>query len=380
MRKIAAITGSRAEYGLARPIFDAIDSRKDLELSLIVTGMHLSREFGYTVKEIEKDGFEIAARIENLAPEDTGAAMTRSIGRCISGVVDALERIKPDILLVLTDLGHTLAGAIAGSHMNIPVAHLHGGDVSGTVDEPVRHAITKLSHIHFAATKQSAERIIKMGEEPWRVHVVGAPGLDTILSEKLIERKKIAKKFALNQKKPILLVVQHPVTTEIEQAETQMRETMEALVKLKEQSIVIYPNADAGGRRMIKVLEQYRGYPFIQIHKSLPHIEYLSLMKIASVMVGNSSSGIIEAPSFHLPVVNMGTRQAGRERSTNVVDVGYDREEIVKAMKKALDRKFRAKVKKCKNPYGDGKASQRIVKVLSKIEITPKLLQKKITY
>jgi UDP-N-acetylglucosamine 2-epimerase (non-hydrolysing)/GDP/UDP-N,N'-diacetylbacillosamine 2-epimerase (hydrolysing) len=381
MRKIAAITGSRAEYGLAQPIFEAIDSRKNLELSLIVTGMHLSREFGYTVREIEKDGFKIAARIENLAPEDTGAAMARSIGRCILGVVDALEEIKPDILLVLTDLGHTLAGAIAGSHMNIPVAHLHGGDVSGTVDEFVRHAITKLSHIHLTATKQSAERIIKMGEEPWRVYVVGAPGLDTVLNKKLIEQEKIAKKFALDLKKPILLVVQHPVITEVEQAKTQMRETMEALFGLKEQSIVIYPNADAGGRRMIKVIEQYMKYPFIQMYKSLPHIEYLSLMKIASVMVGNSSSGIIEAPSFHLPVVNIGTRQAGRERSTNVIDVGYNREEIVKAVKKALhDRKFRAKVKKCKNPYGDGKASQRIVKVLSKIEITPKLLQKRITY
>jgi len=380
MRKIAAITGTRAEYGLSKSIFTAIQKHPNLELELIVTGMHLSKDFGYTFKEIKQDGFKTAI-LNTLYSEDTGAAMTRTIGRCVLQFADTLEDMKPDILLVLTDLGHTLAGAIAGAYMNIPVAHLHGGDVSGTVDEPVRHAITKLSHIHFPATKKSAERIIKMGEEKWRVHVVGAPGLDTILNEKLVKPEKIAKKYNLDLSKSVVLMVQHPVTTECDEAPEQIKQTLEAVVSLKHQTILIYPNADAGGRRMIKVIKRYEKYPFIKAFKSLPRKDYLSLMKIADVMVGNSSSGIIEAPSFHLPVVNIGTRQQGRERAGNVIDVGYSKNRIIKGIKKALyDKKFKEKVKKCKSPYGDGKASQRIVKILSELKIDKKLLQKRITY
>lgn len=380
-RKIVAITGSRAEYGLTSSILKAIKNHPKLKLSLIVTGMHLSQEFGYTLKEIEKDGFEIAAKIENLISEDTGRAMVKSIGKCVLKLADVLEKIKPDILLVLTDLGHTLAGAIAGAYMNTPVAHLHGGDVSGNIDESVRHAITKLSHIHFPATKKSAERIIKMGEDPWRVFVVGAPGLDSILKKKLISSKEIAKKYKLDLSQPILLVSQHSVIMEIENVASQMRETMEAIRELKFQAIVIYPNADPGGRKMIKVIKKYRKFPFIQIYKSLPHKDYLSLMKIASVMVGNSSSGIIEAPSFRLPVVNIGTREEGRERAGNVIDVDYDKREIKRVIEKAIsDRRFKEKIRKFKNPYGDGKAGIRIVNILSKIKINKKLLNKKIIY
>ena len=380
MRKIAAVTGTRAEYGLSKSIFTAIQKHPNLELELIVTGMHLSKEFGYTFKEIKQDRFKTAI-LNTLYSEDTGAAMTRTIGRCVLQLADTLENMKPDILLVLTDLGHTLAGAIAGAYMNIPVAHVHGGDVSGTVDEPVRHAITKLSHIHFPATKKSAERIIKMGEEKWRVHVVGAPGLDTILNEKLIVREEIAKKYNLDLAKPVVLMVQHPVTTECDESAEQIRETLNAIVELKHQTVLIYPNADAGGRRMIKVIKKYEKYPFIKAFKSLPRKDYLSLMKVASVMVGNSSSGIVEAPSFHLPVINIGSRQEGRERAGNVIDVGYSKNGIINAIQKALyDKKFKAKVKKCKSPYGDGKASQRIVKILNEIKINKKLLQKRMTY
>lgn len=381
MRKIAVITGTRAEYGLAKSILKSIQKHPKLELALIVTGMHLSTEFGYTVKEIKRDGFKIDATLGTLHSADTGAAMTQTIGSCILKLADTLEDMRPDILLVLTDLGHTLAGAIAGAYMNIPVAHLHGGDVSGTVDESVRHAITKLSHVHFSATKKSAERIIKMGEEKWRVHVVGAPGLDVILNEKLIETKEIAKKYSLDLSKPIVLMVQHSVTTESDDSAKQIRETLNAIVELKHHTVLIYPNADAGGRRMIKAIKEYEKYQFIKTFKSLPRKDYLSLMKIASVMVGNSSSGIIEAPSFHLPVVNIGTREAGRERAGNVIDVDYNKNEIIKTVEKALyDEKFKEKVKKCKSPYGDGKAGERIAKVLSEIKINKNLLQKRMTY
>ena len=375
------VTGTRAEYGILRPVLRAIKASPQLDLALIATGMHLSKEFGSTVKEIEKDGFKIDAKVEMLHTEDTGAAMAKSIGKCAGGMTDALEQIKPDILLLLGDRAEMLAAAVAASYMEIPVAHLHGGEVSGSVDDSVRHAITKLAHIHFPATEKSAKRIIKMGEDPSRIFVVGAPSLDTILNERLPKQAELAKKYGLDLSKPILLVLQHSVVTEADEAAGQIKKTLDAIAELKYQTILIYPNADAGGRRMIKAIKKYEKYPFIKSFKSIPYTDYLGLMRTVSVMVGNSSSGIIEAPSFHLPVVNIGTRQKGRERSTNVIDVGYNRGEIIKAVKKALyDRKFRAKVKKCKNPYGDGKASQRIVKVLSKIEITPKLLQKKITY
>jgi len=380
MRRVAVLTGTRAEYGILKPVLGAIKSHPKLDLILIVTGMHLSREFGYTVREIEKDGFEIDAKVRMLQKEDTRAAMAKSIGRCVIKMVDVLEKTKPDILVLLGDRAEMLAAAVAASYMGIPIAHLHGGEVSGSIDDSVRHAITKLAHIHFAATRKSAERIVKMGEDPSRVFVVGAPALDTILSARLPEPSYLSKKYGINLSEPLLLVLQHPVVTEYEDAARQIRETMEAIMELRLQTIVIYPNADAGGRKMIKVIKEYEKYPFIKSFKSIPYEDFLGLMKIASVLIGNSSCGIIEAPSFHLPVVNIGSRQTGRERSTNVIDVGYDRKEIVRAIKKALDPEFRKRVKRCKNPYGDGKASERIAKILSEIEITSSLLQKKICY
>ena len=375
------VTGTRAEYGILKSVLKAIKASPKLNLALIVTGMHLSEEFGRTIKEIENDGLKIDAKVKILHEEDTGAAMAKSVGKCIIKMTDVLNRINPDFLVLLGDRAEMLASAVAACYSGIPIAHIHGGEVSGSVDDSVRHAITKLAHIHFPATRGSAERIIKMGEDPSRVFIVGAPSLDTILNKRLSKKTELAKKYRLDLSKPLLLVLQHPVVTEADQAAAQIKETLDAIVELGQQTIVIYPNADAGGRRMINMIKKYEKNSFIKSFKSIPYADFLGLISIASVMVGNSSSGIIEAPSFHLPVVNVGSRQTGRERSTNVIDVGYNRKEIVNAVKKALhDEKFRAKVKKCKNPYGDGKASQRIVKVLSEIKITPKLLQKKITY
>jgi len=381
MRKIAVITGTRAEYGIFKSVLREIETNPELDLSLIVIGMHLSTEFGYTVKEIEEDGFKIEAKIAVLHSGDTGAAMSKSIGKCMVRTANALEKIKPDVLLILGDRSEMLLGAVSATYMGIPIAHIHGGDISGNVDEPVRHAITKLTHIHFTATKESADRIIKMGEEPWRVHVVGAPGLDLILNEKMPEPREITRKYGLDLSKPILLVVQHSVITEADDAPNQIRETLEAISELGYQTILIYPNADAGGRRMIEVIREYEKYPFIRTFRSILHKEYLSLMKLASVIVGNSSGGIIEAPSFRLPVINIGTRQRGRQRAENVIDVDYDKEEIKMAIQKALyDEKFKEKVKNCKNFYGDGKAGKRIAKILSEIKIDKRLLEKRMTY
>ncbi len=382
-RKITVVTGTRAEYGAARSIMNAINSQTNLRISLIATGMHLSREHGYTVNEIEKDGFKIDAKIDMLLHNDTGAAMAKSLGIGIIGISQALEHIRPDIVLVLGDRGESFAAAIAASHMNIPLAHIHGGDstTGGCIDESIRHSITKFAHIHFPATSESAERIIKMGEEPWRVHTVGSPALDAILNKELICEDILIRKFSLKPDKAILLVVQHPVTTKPENAAYEMKITLEAIAELKNQTILIYPNSDSGGRSIIEVIKKYENLPFLHIFKSLSNLEYISLMNIAGVLVGNSSSGIIEAPSLHLPVVNIGIRQEGRQRACNVIDVVHNKSKIIEAVNTALhDKTFKQKVKQCTNPYGDGKAALRIAEVLSELEINKALLQKKITY
>ncbi|MFC1931517.1 UDP-N-acetylglucosamine 2-epimerase [Chloroflexota bacterium] len=381
MRKIAVVTGTRAEYGVLYPVLRAIESKQKLRLSLVVTGMHLSHEFGYTVTEIEKDGFKIATNVDMLLSSDTPAAMAKSVGLGIIGMTQAWEQLRPDIILVFGDRVEPLAAAIAGAYMNIPVAHIHGGDVCGNIDDPTRHAITKFAHVHFPATSKSKQRIINMGEDEWRVHQVGSPALDVILNEPLLSAKALAEELDLNLSQPLILLIQHSVTTQADEAPKQMRKTLEAVMEIGYPTVLIYPNSDAGGRKLIEVIKEYENYPFVKIFKSLPRREYLSLMKAASVMVGNSSSGIVEAPSFGLPVVNIGIRQEGRERGKNIIDAGHAKQEIIQAIEKALsDKEFLTAVRKCENPYGDGKASPRIADTLSRIEITPQLLQKKITY
>lgn len=381
-KKICVVTGSRAEYGILRSTMTAIKNSVNLELQVLATGMHLSDSFGNTLKEIKRDGFNNLFKVEMTPAGDSSYLMTESIGRGIIGMAKIFKKIKPDIVLVNGDRVEALAAAIAASGMGIAVAHVHGGDSAHAgFDEYVRHAITKFSNIHFPATKKSAERIIKMGEEKSRVFVVGAPALDNALAEKLISPKEIAFKYQIDLSKPVILAVQHPVTTEVQDSEKQIKETLEALKALGEQTIIIYPNADAGGRAIIKIIEKYKSCKYFRIYKNIPHKDYLSLMKIASALVGNSSSGIIEAPSFCLPVVNIGPRQEGRERAENVIDVDYQREKIFLALKRALSREFKEKVKKCKTPYGQrGDSGIKIARILEATEISKKLMQKKLTY
>jgi GDP/UDP-N,N'-diacetylbacillosamine 2-epimerase (hydrolysing) len=382
MKKICVLTGSRAEYGLLKPIMLAIQNHSGLRLSLIVTGMHLSKEHGYTVNEIIKDGFEVAEQVDMGNGGSTGYGMAHSIGIGIQKIAASLKRISPDILLVLGDRIEPLSGVIAAAYMNIPIAHIHGGDTTrGGLDESARHAITKFSHIHFPATKKSAERILKLGEDSWRVHIVGAPSLDNILHQKLLQKNVIEKRLNLDLSKETILLVQHSVTTEPENARFQIIETLEAIRELKYQTVVIYPNSDAGSADIISQIKKYARYPFIKSYKNLPYIEFLSLMKYVSVMVGNSSSGIIESSPFRLPIVNIGIRQEGRERSDNVLDTPHRKDEIIKSIKKALfDMKFKNKVKNSKNPYGDGNTGQRVADILASIPINKSLLQKKIAY
>lgn len=375
-RKILYITGTRADYGLMRSVLRKIHENPLLSLDIVVTGMHLMPEFGNTIEEIIKDGFQCHVA-DAIFDNDTKESMAAFIGRFIQKLSPLVSTLHPDIILVLGDRGEMLAGAIVGVYMSIPVAHIHGGEITSTVDDFARHAITKLAHIHFPATEKSKDRILGMGEESTRIFVVGAPGLDQILDESLVNRDELAEKYRLDFSQPVILVVQHPVTLEVDHAREQIIETLEAVVSLKYQTVVIYPNADAGGRAIIEMIQQYSSYPFIKTYSSIQHREYISLLKEASVLVGNSSSGIIEAPSFNLPVVNIGTRQEGRERAENVIDAGYQRDLIKKAIQKALfNTDFQEKVKMCKNPYGDGKTSEKITSILSDIRIDTKILKK----
>jgi GDP/UDP-N,N'-diacetylbacillosamine 2-epimerase (hydrolysing) len=321
--------------------------------------------------------------VEILPETDTLAAMAVSVGKGIIGMVEAFECLKPDIVLILGDRTEPLAAAIASAYMNIPVAHIHGGDAckGGNIDDSNRFAITKFAHLHFPATAKSTERLIRLGEEKWRVHQVGSPALDVILNEPLPPTEEIIDKFSLDPQNKLIIIIQHPVTVQVEKAAIQMRETLEAVVESGYPAVVIYPNSDAGSRQMIDVIREYKKSTSIKAFQNLPRHFYLGLLAIADVMVGNSSSGIIDAPSFNLPVVNIGIRQEGRERGSNVIDVDHEKSTIMAAIDKAVnDTKFKEKIKNSDNPYGDGKASRRIVDILKGINITPELLQKKITY
>jgi len=382
-RHIAYITGSRADYGLMKNTLFEIAKHPKLRLSVVATGMHLLPDFGLTLKDIKEDGkrkgFEVI-EVNATYKDDERASMSQFVGQFIVGLTKILKDLKPDMLLVVGDRGEMLAGAVAGTYFGICIVHVHGGEVSSTVDEVARHAITKLAHIHLASTKESAERIVKMGEEKKNIHVVGAPGIDDIIKVS-IKKYELEKRLGIKLADSFAIVTQHPVSVEIGEVKKQIKETIEAVLSAGLQAVIIYPNADAGGRAMIEVIEQYRNNPSISIFKSLKRDEFLGLMKYASVMIGNSSSGIIEAPSFKLPMINVGTRQQGRQRASNVIDAENDRKKIVDAIRKALyDKKFRADLKKCENPYGDGKTAQRIAKLLAEIKINNELLQKRITY
>lgn len=373
------ISGTRADYGLMVDTLKAIDSDPLMKLSVLVTGMHLSVDFGETIKEVEKDGFKISHRVAMLPDEDTSTAMGSAVGSAIVKMSEAFDSTRPEIVLLEGDRGESLAAAIAAAHMNIAVAHISGGDVTGTtIDESIRHAISKFAHIHFPGTRLSAQRLQRMGEAPWRVHMVGTPGC-SLKTELNMDNTAVAKELGIEPDRQTFVVLQHPVTTEAKDAPQQMRETMEALVASNEQSVVIYPNADSGGREMIKVIKEYDHLPSIHSFISLPRQTYVGLLNMATVLVGNSSSGIVEAPDLALPAINIGSRQRGRERGGNLIDVGHDREEIGQAIKYILNHLDDQTVREKwgQSPYRDVDTAQRIAKALRNVELAPELIQKR---
>lgn len=379
MRKIAIITGSRGEYGYIRPIIKLIEQDLELDYELIVTNMHLLQEFGSSYKEIESDGIKISQKISMTLAGYTSSTMTKSLGIFMQSITDTFDNMQPDLILLAGDRGEQLISAIVGAHINVPVAHIQAGEVSGNIDGMSRHAITKFAHIHFASNKDAAERLRKMGEEEFRIKLVGAPQLDEFHQMQFTGREEIYDKFHLNKEEPLILLVQHPVTEESLQAGEQMGKTLKAICNLNLQTLLIYPNNDAGSILIQREIEKYRR-PFIHIERNLKREDYAGLMNVADVIVGNSSSGLLEAPSFELPALNIGRRQIGRYQGKNVINVDYDVKQIESGIKKALSSEFKNSLKGTENPYGDGVASERIVKIIRNVEINEKLLNKRLTY
>ena len=393
MRKIAIFTGNRAEYGLQYPIIKAIAARPDLEYFLLVSGAHLQEDFGYTKNEIEKDGFKVYGEVRLTMEGDTLLATTEAIGSGILNLSRALAEIKPDLLVVYADRFEGFSAVITGTQMNIPTAHVEGGDLTegGALDDSVRHAMTKLSHLHFTTNEQAAERVRRMGEEPWRVFNVGFPALDLIAGGSYATPDELATRYGLRTDAPVAIFTQHSVTTEFEDAVAQLRPGLAAMRRLATegwQVIVTYPNNDAGGRAIIAEIEKLRAHkiPSMQFHASLGRYNYHGVLNLCGhisngVCVGNSSSGIKETPAFKCPTVNIGSRQQGRLRADNVIDAPYDEQAIYDACRKAVgDEVFRKTCRESANPYGTGGAGPLIAKVLATIELGSKVLQKKMTY
>lgn len=378
-RRIAVITGSRGEWGYIRPVLRLIDQDPEVDYHLIVTNMHLLPEFGLSVREIEGDGFRVAEKIYMTFDGYTGATMVKSLAVFLMELPTVLSRIKPDLVLLAGDRGEQLMAAVAGGHLQIPVAHIQAGEVSGNIDGVVRHSITKLAHIHFAANQEFANRVIKLGEQAFRVHVTGAPLVDELIAGAVTSTDELVERYRLDPTRPLILAVQHPVTEEEEDAGAQIEQTLLALGDMDCQTALVYPNADAGSHAIRTQLSRLsRGK--VRFFRNLPRADYLAMMKMAAAMVGNSSSGVMEAPSFGTPAVNIGRRQIGRPQASNVINVGYDRHEIVAAIQRAVSPAFRQIARSATNPYGDGKASQRIVEILKTIDIDDRLLRKEMTY
>jgi UDP-hydrolysing UDP-N-acetyl-D-glucosamine 2-epimerase len=384
MRNVCVVVGSRANYSSIKSVMRAVREHPDLTLQLVVGASALLDRFGSVIDVIEADGFEANAKVTMIVEGETPGTMAKSTGLGLLELPTLLDLLKPHVVVSVGDRFETMATAIAAAYMNIPVAHTMGGEISGTIDESVRHAVTKLSHIHFPANRQAAERIIRMGEDPSAVHVVGCPRIDLVAeiveqdgalgSTDWLEREGAGAHIELDQ--PFLLVTQHPVTTEYGQGEAQINETLAALQELRMPAIMLWPNADAGSedtaRGMRKFRERHRP-EYIRFYKNFPIETWLRLMLASACVVGNSSAPIREGAYIGVPAVNIGTRQRGRDRSSNVVDVGYDRAEIVAAVRAQIAHGRYAS----DHLYGDGRAGGRIASVLAE---APLSVQKRLMY
>lgn len=392
-RRVAVFTGNRAEYGLQYPILKAIDEHPYLEYKLLVSGAHLDKNFGRTLEEIKEDGFHIDAEVKIYMDTESLGATAQAIGSGVLSISKVLAEIQPDLMVVYADRFEGFAAVLAASQMNIPTAHIEGGDITegGALDDSVRHAMSKLAHIHFTTNQQASNRVLAMGEEDWRVNTVGFPAIDLISKGNYASPELITQKLSLDLTKPIVLFTQHSVTTEFNDAAEQIKPSLNAMQKLASEDIQVictYPNNDAGGLAIIKELEKLdaKNINGIQFHRSLGRYLYHGVLALAKnqkyqvACVGNSSSGIKETPIFGCPTVNIGSRQDGRLRGKNVVDADYDIDNIVTVVKKCLyDKGFRNQCEATDNPYYLGDAGKKIANVLASTPLGQKIIRKKMT-
>ena len=377
-RRIAVVTTSRADYShLYWPLHD-LSHHPDVELQLIVMGPHLSPEFGNTIREIERDGLQIAARVECLLSSDTDVGMAKTIGVATLSLADYLGQMRPDLLLLIADRYELLAPASVALALRIPIAHIEGGEISeGAIDDAVRNALTKIAHIHFTSTLAACDRVIALGEEAWRVHRAGAPSIDHLRRDTLLTREQLQQQLGLELEDRTMVVAYHPVTI-ARDTTREADELFAALLEVPGQILFCYPNADAGSRELIARTEQFLAdRTDARVFVNLPALTYWSLLRQAGLMAGNSSSGIMETPSFALPTVNVGMRQQGRERARNILDAAPNRADILAKVALASSDEFRRSLAGMQNPYGDGHASETIVRVLTTVSLGEGLLIKK---
>ena len=381
-RKIAVVTTSRADYGHLYWPLREMETHPEIDLQLIAMGAHLSPEFGDTVTEIERDGFSVARRVECLLSSDSDVGMAKTIGVAALGLADVLGEMRPDLLLLIADRYELMAPASVALALRIPIAHIEGGDISeGAVDEAVRHALTKISHLHFTPTEKAERRVLAMGEERWRVLRTGAPSLDHLRRRKLWEREALSRELDLDLARPTAVVAYHPVTLHAADTLLEADALFESLSSLPLQIAFCFPNADAGSRSLIRRAEAFcREKAQARLFVNLNHLKYWSLLRHSAIMLGNSSSGIMETPSLELPTVNIGIRQQGRERARNIVDAPADPAAIARAVETASSPAFRAALAGMTNPYGDGRASERILRRILEAPLGEKLLMKRTVF
>lgn len=379
MRNVAVVTVARSDYSYLKPILRRIQEEPGLGLQLIAGGAHLSPDFGYTVDAIEEDGFTVDERIDMPMSSDTSVGVANSMGLGTIGFANAYARLRPDIIVALGDRYETHAAVVASLPFNIPVAHVAGGEsTEGAIDDVLRHSITKMSHLHFVSTEVYARRVTQMGEEPWRVTVSGAPSLDNLRELTFLSPNALSEIYGLDMSAPNLLVTFHPETRGQDRTETQVGELLAALDSVEHNVVITYPGADTHSRVIIDMIKEFaKSRKHVDVLANLGIQGYYSLMSQTRAMVGNSSSGIIEAASFKLPVVNIGDRQQGRIRAKNVIDTGSSREEILAGTQNALSPEFRDSLENLVNPYGDGHASEKIVEKLKTVALDERILKKK---
>lgn len=378
MRKIAVVTSSRADYSHLYWLLHDLRSHTDVDLRILALGPHLSPEFGQTANEIERDGFTIAERIECLLSSDTDIGMAKTIGVATISLADVLGRLRPDLLLLIADRYEMLAPAAVALALRIPMAHIEGGEISeGAIDDAVRNALTKLGHLHFTTTEAARQRVLAMGEESWRVYRAGAPSLDHLARQTLLAREQVEAELSINLSQPTIMVGYHPVTLERDTI-VEAGAVFAALEQLPQQIIFSFPNADAGSRALIQRAQEFcQRRMNSKLFINLGALKYWSLLKEVDLLIGNSSSGIMETASLRKPAVNIGRRQQGREHARNVLDAAPNVNSILDCIRQALDPRFLHSLEGLVNPYGDGHASERIVEVLTSVALDEKLLMKR---